>query len=108
MNVTGLVDLTNDGAGDPDIYRDLDASARALRTTGDPDPLLRLYAERTAFQENYFGVSASVYSGELYQAVSCLDYPQLFDMHAKLGRPIDRTGAGDRGSPRVDVCSIHD
>jgi pimeloyl-ACP methyl ester carboxylesterase len=82
MNVVGLVDLTNDGAGDPDIYRDLDASARALLTTGDPDPLLRLYAERTAFQENYFNVPSSVYSGELYQAVSCLDYPQLFDMHA--------------------------
>ncbi len=82
MNVVGLVDLTNDGAGDPDIYRDLDAAARALLASGDPDPLLRLYAERTAFQENYFDTPASVYSGELYLAVSCLDYPQLFDMHA--------------------------
>jgi pimeloyl-ACP methyl ester carboxylesterase len=79
MNVVGLVDLTNDGAGDPDIYRDLDAAARALLMSGDPDPLLRLYAER-ASQENYFNTPATVYSGELYQAVSCLDYPQLFDM----------------------------
>ena len=39
MNVVGLVDLTNDGAGDPDIYRDLDAAARALLTSSDPDPL---------------------------------------------------------------------
>ena len=82
MNVVGLVDLTNDGAGDPDIYRDLDAAARALLTHGDPDPLLRLYAERTAFQENYFNTPSTVYSGELYLAVSCLDYPQLYDMHA--------------------------
>ncbi len=81
MNVVGLVDLTNDGAGDPDIYRDLDAAARALLDSGDSYPLLRLYAERTAFQENYFNTPASVYSGELYLAVSCLDYPQLYDMH---------------------------
>lgn len=80
MNAVGLVNLTNDGAGDPDIYRDLDAAARALLVSGDPDPLLRLYAERTAYQEDYFGTPATAYSGELYQAVSCLDYPQLFDM----------------------------
>ncbi len=80
MDVVGLVDLANDGAGDPDIYRDLDAAARALLVSGDPDPLLRLYAERTAYQEDYFGSPARVYSGELYQAVSCLDYPQLYDM----------------------------
>jgi pimeloyl-ACP methyl ester carboxylesterase len=82
MNVVGLVDLTNDGAGDLDIYRDLDAAARALLVSGDPSPLLRLYAERTAFQENYFHTPASVYSGELYLAAACLDYPQLYDMHA--------------------------
>jgi pimeloyl-ACP methyl ester carboxylesterase len=81
MNVVGLVDLANDGAGDPDIYRDLDAAARALLTSGDPDPLLRLYAERTALQENYFNVPAADYSGLLYQADSCIDYPQLYDMH---------------------------
>ena len=82
MNVVGLVDLTNDGAGDPDIYRDLDASARALLDSNDPDPLLRLYAERTAYQENYFDTPSTQYSGELYLADSCLDYPQLYDMHA--------------------------
>jgi pimeloyl-ACP methyl ester carboxylesterase len=82
MNVVGLVDLANDGAGDVDIYRDLDAAARALLSSGDPDPLLRLYAERTAFQENYFNTPASSYSGELYLADSCTDYPQLYDMNA--------------------------
>ena len=82
MNVVGLVDLTNDGAGDADIYRDLDAAARAELDDNDPYPLLRLYAERTAFQENYFDTPSTVYSGELYLAASCLDYPQLYDMHA--------------------------
>jgi len=82
MNVVGLVDLVNDGAGDVDIYRDLDAAARALLSSGDPTPLLRLYAERTVFQENYFDTPARAYSGELYLATSCLDYPQLYDMSA--------------------------
>jgi len=82
MGVVGLVDLVNDGAGDLDIYRDLDAAARAVLSSGDAAPLLRLYAERTAFQENYFDTSAKSYSGELYFAASCLDYPQLFDMDA--------------------------
>jgi pimeloyl-ACP methyl ester carboxylesterase len=82
MNVVGLVDLSNDGAGDPNIYRDLDAAARALLSANDPYPLLRLYAERTAFQENYFDTPATDYSAELYQADSCIDYPQLYDMNA--------------------------
>jgi pimeloyl-ACP methyl ester carboxylesterase len=82
MDVVGLVNLVNDAAGDPYIYRDMDAAARALLDSNDPDPLLRLYAERTAFQEDYFDTPSTVYSAELYLAVSCLDYPQLFDMHA--------------------------
>jgi pimeloyl-ACP methyl ester carboxylesterase len=80
MNVVGLVDLVNDAAGDPLIYRGLDASARALLVNDDPTPLLRLYAQRLAVDETYFHLPATEYSGELYFAVSCLDYPQLFDM----------------------------
>jgi len=82
MNVVGLVDLINDAAGDPHIYRELDASARALLDAGDPAPLLRLYAQRLAEDEDYFRVPVSEYSDELYLAVSCLDYPQLFAMSA--------------------------
>jgi len=81
MGVVGLVDLVNDAAGDPLIYRALDAADRSL-LAGDPDPLLRLYAERLASDENYTGTPASAYSGELYLAVSCLDYPQLFPLDA--------------------------
>jgi pimeloyl-ACP methyl ester carboxylesterase len=80
MGVVGLVDLVNDAAGDPDIYRSLDAAARALLTNDDPDPLLRLYAQRLAYDENYIGSTPSSYSADLYLAVSCLDYPQLFSM----------------------------
>jgi pimeloyl-ACP methyl ester carboxylesterase len=80
MNVVGLVNLVSDAAEDPTIYRGLDASARALLDNGDPSPLLRLYAQRLNIDEAYFGLPTSEYSVELYMAVSCLDYPQLFSM----------------------------
>jgi pimeloyl-ACP methyl ester carboxylesterase len=82
MNITGLVNLISDAAEDTNIYRELDASARALLDGGDPAPLLRLYAQRLAVDEAYFGQPVREYSVELYLATSCLDYPQLFDMNA--------------------------
>jgi len=82
MNTVGLVDLVSDAAGDPAIYASLDAAARALLGHGQAAPLLRLYAARLAVDEAYFGGPASQYSVELYMAVSCLDYPQLFPMSA--------------------------
>jgi pimeloyl-ACP methyl ester carboxylesterase len=82
MGIVGLVDLVSDAAEDRQIYRDLDAAARALLQSGDPAPLLRLYAQRLAVDEAYFGLPTSEYSVELYFAVGCLDYPQLFDMSA--------------------------
>ncbi len=85
MNAVGLVDLLSDAADDPQIYQQIDASARAL--LGDHDaPLLRLYDQRLAADEDYFGQPANQYSVELYFAVSCLDYPQLFDMSSPPSR----------------------
>jgi pimeloyl-ACP methyl ester carboxylesterase len=82
MDVIGLVNLLSDAAEDTNIYRELDASARALLDAGDPAPLLRLYAQRLAVDEAYFGEPVHEYSVELYLATSCLDYPQLFEMDA--------------------------
>jgi len=82
MNVVGLVDLLNDAAGDHFVYRGLDAAARAVLQEGYDEPLLRLYAQRLKEDEAYFDIPASEYSGGLYLAVSCLDYPQLFEMGA--------------------------
>ncbi len=81
MGVVGLVDLVNDAAGDLHIYAEIDAAARAA-LHGYDAPLLRLYAQRLIFDENYFGVPPQFYSVGLYLAVSCLDYPQLFEMSA--------------------------
>jgi pimeloyl-ACP methyl ester carboxylesterase len=97
MNAVGLVDLLNDAAGDPQIYRELDASARALLDSGDPAPLLRLYAQRLVEDEAYFGVPVHEYSAELYLAVSCLDYPQLFDMKAGLSTRAAQLAAAEEG-----------
>jgi pimeloyl-ACP methyl ester carboxylesterase len=82
MGAVGLVNLVSDSAEDPAIYASLDAAARALLGGGRAAPLLRLYASRLAFDEAYFGVPVRTYSVELYMAVSCLDYPQLFPMTA--------------------------
>jgi len=82
MEATGLVNLVSDAAEDTNVYRELDAAARALLDAGDPAPLLRLYAQRLAVDEAYFGGPVREYSVELYLATSCLDYPQLFDMDA--------------------------
>jgi len=95
MSVVGLVDLLNDAAGDSQIYRGLDAAARALLDNGDAAPLLRLYAQRLIEDEAYFGVPARAYSPELYLAVSCLDYPQLFKMSAGSSLRADELAAAE-------------
>jgi pimeloyl-ACP methyl ester carboxylesterase len=82
MDAVGLVDLLNDAAGDLQIYRGLDAAARALLQEGDGAPLLRLFAQRLAVDEAYFNVPAASDSALLYLAVGCLDYPQLFNLAA--------------------------
>ncbi len=82
MGVVGLVDLVNDAAEDTQVYRDLDAAARAYLLEGDPAPLLRLYAQRLAVDEAYFGEPVGEYSVELYFAAACPDYPQLFSLAA--------------------------
>jgi pimeloyl-ACP methyl ester carboxylesterase len=88
MNSVGLVDLLSDAAGDPEVYREIDAAARAYLDHHDPLPLLRLYDQRLDHDEAYLGQPAGEYSVELYLAVSCMDYPQLFDMNGSTGARI--------------------
>jgi hypothetical protein len=68
MNAVGLVNLLNDAAEDPEIYREIDAAARAFLDDHDPAPLLRLNALRRSPDEAYFGQPVSDYSVELYLA----------------------------------------
>jgi len=99
MNVVGLVDLVNDAAADKQIYAAIDAADRALLQAGDAAPLLRLYAQRLAVDELYFSVPAREYSAGLYLAVSCLDYPQLFNMRATPAARAQELSAAEAALP---------
>src|SRR3984957_905084 len=76
INTASLIYLIDYAGYGPPVYRDLDAAARAWLESKDALPLLRLVAEAN---------TASVdlpedFSYGLYSAVSCTDYPLLYDM----------------------------
>ena len=70
-----LSEMVNDAGSDSGVYRELDPAARALLRDHDPVPLLRLTE-----QDIYTGTSGPVrqFNDGLYQATTCLDYPQPF------------------------------
>ena len=73
-----LVYLFTAAGSAPDLYRELDAAVRAaLRPHPDDRPILRLARETV-----YLGGGGPVkwYSQGLASAVSCNDYPQVYDM----------------------------
>src|SRR3954468_18696843 len=74
-----LVDLVSDAGPDPVVYRELDAAVRAA-PAGDRVPLLRLAAQSRSFDRS--PSPDELWSTGLYFAVSCIDYPQLYDMQA--------------------------
>ena len=61
------------------VYEELDGAGRAWIERGDPAPLLRIAAEQTDWTE--VG-EPEVFSYGLYVAVTCNDYPQLWDIAA--------------------------
>jgi pimeloyl-ACP methyl ester carboxylesterase len=88
VDIRALVNLVNDAGFDssptgmdPDIYRELDAAARAWLEHRDGVPLLRLTVQSYGFDNFSFG-SAGQFDDGLYFAVACTDYPQLFRMSA--------------------------
>jgi hypothetical protein len=80
FDVRRLADLVSDAAGDPTIYKDLDAATRAYLDDHDPTALLRLSLAARGVDQGPENWPVVWYSDELYYAVACLDYPQLFDM----------------------------
>ncbi len=84
---SALAYLMTTAAYGPLIFRELDAAARAYLepSAGPPDaaPLLRLIAEDWASSASGGpDIHLSSYSAGLFAAVSCTDYPQLYDMSA--------------------------
>lgn len=65
------------------IYRELDAAARAYLDNGDSAPLLRIIAETNGdYYPAVIDKQTRSLSTGLYVAVSCSDYPQIYDMTA--------------------------
>jgi pimeloyl-ACP methyl ester carboxylesterase len=65
----------------PVVYRELDAAARAYLDKGQQDPLLRLLAENfTVSQSGVPPYNPNYYSAGLFVAVSCEDYPFVYDL----------------------------
>jgi pimeloyl-ACP methyl ester carboxylesterase len=80
VSVETLVNLVNNAGFDPNVYRDLDAAARALLRHDDAAPLLRLAAMSINVDDANYPLPE--FSDGLYFAVSCTDYVQLFSRDA--------------------------
>lgn len=80
---TSLALLAFGNSTGPVVYRELDAAARAYLEQGDSAPLLRLFAENGVVSQSGAPPFDPVsYSAGLFVAVSCSDYPQVYDMTA--------------------------
>jgi pimeloyl-ACP methyl ester carboxylesterase len=79
-------------------YRDLDAAIRAL-DRGDSLPLLRLVAENV--QEDAPELTYG-YSRGLYSAVSCMDYPEIYDMNADFAERVRERDAALAQAQLID------
>jgi pimeloyl-ACP methyl ester carboxylesterase len=78
---TSLVLLTFGNATGPIVYRELDAAARAYLGEDNAAPLLRLLAENSIVtQSGAPPFDPTSYSGGLFVAVTCEDYPFAYDL----------------------------
>jgi pimeloyl-ACP methyl ester carboxylesterase len=73
--IAQLIELVNNAGTDNLVYRELAPAARALLSSHDAAPLLRLAATDIFTGES--GPAAQFNDGS-YQATTCLDYPQPF------------------------------
>ena len=93
-NASNLAFLAFSNTLGPLLFRDLDAAARAYLENGDSLPLLRLLAEnRAASPSDAGGVPLSEYSQGLFIAVSCEDYPFVYDLTKPLAVRIAQRNA---------------
>ena len=79
VDVGTLVALVNNAGSDAGVYRELDAAARAVLEHHDNAPLLRL-AAKSIYTDD--GGPVREWSAGQYSAVTCTDYPQVFNMRA--------------------------
>lgn len=91
-NATALAAVMFAGSPALSSVRETDAAARAF-VAGDQAPLLRLMAETLSSVDSRDPTrNPVIFSAGLEQAVTCLDPPQIFDMHLP---PAERLAARD-------------
>jgi pimeloyl-ACP methyl ester carboxylesterase len=76
IDTASLIYLIDYAGFGPPVYRDLDAAARAWLDSHDALPLLRLVAEANTASVD----DPADFSYGLYEAVTCSDYPLLYDL----------------------------
>jgi pimeloyl-ACP methyl ester carboxylesterase len=96
VDVRALVDMLQDAGSDPVIYRELDASVRAA-LAGDNVPILRLTKQSQDW--NHGTNPAGYFSDGLFFAVSCSDYPQLFNLRSSPGERRMQYGIAAQNAP---------
>jgi pimeloyl-ACP methyl ester carboxylesterase len=77
VGVDQLIQLVNLAGSDSGVYRELDPALRALLGNRDARPLLRLTAQEIS--QSATSGPVSQFNTGLYEATSCLDYPQPFN-----------------------------
>jgi pimeloyl-ACP methyl ester carboxylesterase len=77
INTATLIYLIDYAGYGPPVYRDLDAAARAWLDSKDALPLLRLVAEADTASVDL----PEAFSYGLYEAVTCSDYPLLYNLY---------------------------
>jgi pimeloyl-ACP methyl ester carboxylesterase len=98
LDVDAMTTIAQSGYGDIVIYRDLLAAIRAFED-GDRAPMLRLVAE-TRFVPEASPVRS--WSEGLYLAVTCHDYPQLWDPAAPLATRVQQLAAARAALPAAE------
>jgi len=76
IDTASLIYLIDYAGFGPPVYRDLDAAARAWLDSRDALPMLRLVAEVDTASVD----APADFSYGLYEAVTCTDYPLLYDL----------------------------
>jgi len=77
INTATLIYLIDYAGFGPPVYRDLDAAARAWLDSKDALPFLRLVAEADTASVDL----PEAFSYGLYEAVTCSDYPLLYNLY---------------------------
>ena len=83
-DATNLDYLMVGNATQSTVYRELDPAARAYLEDGDAAPLLRLLAENQGNATSGGSGNVREFSEAMFVAVSCQDYPQIYDMTSLL------------------------